>query len=208
MGGQRQSGPTHIVNFMVDHARFGLTLRYLHGEHEFHLPAHFVEDVRYTVATLRNIQGAVREGAGIVAQVQSTLVHDEQFPDGDTAVDNILTVIAGVVPAFGHVKAVVTGTAPAGHVVVTFIRTHVEVSCRPCPLGIGGVTGVAATGIRRLNRDTAAVVIEVFDGIIKHTAESVCGDIKGITLVTAHMKLIAGGRGGDGTDVNKVNVVP
>src|SRR5690606_40489080 len=63
---------------------------------------------------------------------------------------------------------------------------------------------LAATGIRRLNRDTAAVVIEVFDGIIKHTAESVCGDIKGITFVTAHMKLIAGGRGGDRSEERRV----
>ncbi len=83
------------------HARLPVSLGNLHAEHEVHLPARLVEDVRDLVARLGNRERAVRELRRV------SLVQIEERPRRDAAVHDVLAVIARVEPAFSRVQDIV-----------------------------------------------------------------------------------------------------
>ena len=87
-----------------------------------------------------------------VALPQGALVEVHQLPGGERAVDDVLAVVARVVPAAPHVEGVVAGAGQAGHRRVALVGRDAEVSGRP---------RVGVADVLRLDRDAAAVVVEV-----------------------------------------------
>src|SRR5690606_26473660 len=164
--------------------------RYLHSEHKFHLPAYFVENIGYAVTAFRDIQCVIAKGTGVAAQVQGALIHSEQFPHRDTAVHNIFAMITGVIPTFGDVEAVVTGAAPARNIVITLIAAGIEVPGGARPLGIRGIAGISAAGVLGLNRDTTAVVVEIFYRVVECAAKSIRANVKGVTFIAIYIEFV------------------
>src|SRR5690606_18775587 len=103
--GEAEPGPGRVVHLVVREPGERLPIWDLHAEQEFHLPARLVEQIRHAVLVLRDVQLAVAE-RGDGAERARSLVEVEQGPNGDAPVDDVLSVIAGVVPAAAHVEAV------------------------------------------------------------------------------------------------------
>ncbi len=130
-GQQRQTGPRLVVDLVVGHAGQRLPLGHLHLQQEVQFPADLVEDVRHLVAALRDGEGAVAELRGLArAGVQRALVGAEQLPGGDAAVDDVLAVVAGVVPAAGDVEGVVADAGLTGDLGVPLVGRDAHVSGR------------------------------------------------------------------------------
>src|SRR5690606_7962345 len=86
-----------------------------------HFPARFVEQIRNAVRVLRDVHRAVGEDRGRAERARA-LVEVEQGPDGEAPVDDVLSVITGVVPPAAHVEAVRAAAAGlAGNALVALV---------------------------------------------------------------------------------------
>src|SRR5690606_2521363 len=70
-----------------------------HFEHPFELPARLVEDVGHAIAVFGHAQRAVA----------LTTRGGHQLSDGDAAIDDVFSVVAGIVPAAADIERVVAG---------------------------------------------------------------------------------------------------
>ena len=168
-------------------------VRHLHPQQELHLPPCLVQQVGYAVGGFRDRQGAVGERLeGLATHDQGPLILVEQLPGGDTAVDHVLTVVTGVVPAAPHIQGVVAGPRHAGHVGVTLVRGHVKVS---------GRTRVLLTDQIRRDPDTAALVVEERQRVVAEPVVQRLGNLKRVAghrlTGDLHLHGEAGAPGGD-----------
>ena len=120
---------------------------------ELQLPARLVEDVGHAVAALGHAQGAVAQGRAEAGRRRGlgALEGAQQLVGGDAAVDDVLAVVARVVPAAADVEPVVADARLAGHVGVTLVGRHAEVA---------GRAGVLRADQRAVDGDAAALDVE------------------------------------------------
>jgi hypothetical protein len=168
-----------------------LTGRDLHPQHELDLPPRFVQYVGSPVAGLGNPQRVVGS-AGLLVEV-------EQLPRRQRAVDDVLAVIAGVVPTASDVEAVVAGAGEAGDGDVALVGGDPEVSSGP---------GVRLTDVLGLDLDAAAVVVEVLERVPPEIRVDPVADVERLADVVADCQ--AEGRPGlaEGAEVDQLDVVP
>src|SRR4029078_19059 len=97
---------------------------------------------------------ALRVSGRAEPDVLAALVFVQQRPDADAGVDDILAVVAGVVPAAGDVQGIVAARiGQTGDVVVALIHALAHVAGWARPLLVAGV--------RHRDLDAAAVLIEI-----------------------------------------------
>ncbi len=130
--------------------------RNLHGQQEVHFPAGFVQQVGDAVGVFGDLAVTVGEGGqgrGL-AQDDGALIGVLQRPHRDAAVDHILSLVAGVVPASAGIEriaaagpnlATLVGLVEAGRLVLHVARRSGQVRSLNEPL---------------LDRDAAAILIE------------------------------------------------
>src|SRR5690606_25376539 len=121
---QGQAGPLPVVDLVVGHARQRLAVRHLHAQQELLLPAGLVEHVGDAVAGLRDVERAAGEGR------LAPLVQAHERVRRAAAVDDVLAVVAGVVPAAADVQEVVADAGLAGHADVALVRLDADVTGR------------------------------------------------------------------------------
>ena len=117
-------------------------------------------------------------------------------------------MITSVIPAFNGIECVVTAIArPAANIVIAAIRVVVDMSCWSCPLAIGAVTTVTATGVLGFDLDAGTIVIKITHRIGINRAVNIAVDIEWVTFVTTNMQCIAAARGGDAAEVYLLDVI-
>jgi hypothetical protein len=106
-GGQGQLAVDGLL--LADRDLGGLAPRDLHGQQEVQLEAGFVQDIGHAVGVFGQGQGAIAQGLGRAGTLQRgrPLPGIDQGPDRNAAVDDVLAVVAGVVPAGASVQGVV-----------------------------------------------------------------------------------------------------
>src|SRR5690606_14425618 len=117
-----------------------------------------------------------------------------QGPNGDAPVDDVLSVIAGVVPAAAHVEAV--AAAALG------LTRNALVALVPGRPREGGITGV-----RHPNLDAASVVIEEGERVVLEPRVQVRADVERIAPLVSHAQHVAGARRLEGAEVHEVDVL-
>ena len=148
-------------------------LRRLHAQEELELYPHFIQQVVDAVIRLGYERARIGEGVRF-PQYLLPLMNIEKGPDGYAGVDDVLAVIARVVPAAGNIECVVAarplvsvtvGARAAGGCLLRMAR-------RPRPL---------RSGEFRLDGDVAAVVIEVPERVELEFAIRSAPDVERVT---------------------------
>ena len=179
-----------------------LAFGYLHGEEELHHPAGFVQQIVVAVVLFRDFSLAVGKGA-LVTLFRQLLpfIKVHQGPYRDPPVDHVLALIAGVVPAAGHIQREVTARPLVALGVQLVEAGYVLglVSCRASKVGALDIFG--------LDVDAATLLIEEGEGIEFHGVIDVIADAEWMTLLAGDLQYQAGARGGDLTEVGNLYVL-
>ncbi len=148
VGGRgRNVRPLLAVDLLMNHPGHRLPRRHLQPQEEIEPPARLVEQVGAPVLRLGDLHLPVAERRRRRAEARERLVLVLQHPDGEAAVDDVLAVIAGVVPAAAGVERVVAvALRRAGDALVA------EVAGRALEGG--------RARVRHLDRDAAALQVE------------------------------------------------
>ncbi len=196
---QRQPGPLLVVDLVVRHSGQRLSVRHLHLQQELQLPAGLVEDVGHLVAALGDVERTVAELRGLPgAGVQRALVGAEQLPGGDAAVDDVLAVISGVVPAAGDVEGVVAHAGLAGHLGVAPVGRRAHVS--------GGAAVAGAESVA--DRGAAALRVVVLRGVQTQPLVGGRADVEGAAGLTVGDQRVALAALLVPAEVDRVDVLP
>ncbi|MDP4500925.1 hypothetical protein Q9G87_03040 [Nonomuraea sp. G32] len=190
---RRVPGPRGVVHLVVDQAAAG----HLHAKQELQLPAGLVEHVRDAVAGLGDAQQAVARPLPVVLPVRA-LVEVHELPGGEGAVHDVFAMVARVVPASAHVQRVVAGAGQARDAGVALVGGDAEVPGRP---------GVGVADVCGLDRDAAAVVVEVRQRVSAQPVVQVVGDVERQADLVADRERVAGARLADGREVGHVDMV-
>ena len=183
----------------MGHAGQRLTRRHLHPEQELDLPAGLVEDVGHTVAVFGNPQRAVGQPIGLAATpARRPLPGAEQLVRGDSAVDDVLAVVARVVPATAHVEPVVADPFLARHVGVALVRFDAEVTCR---------SGVLLPDQRAVDLDPTAVDVEELQGVRSQLFVHLGGDVERIARLAVGRQRVTLARLAEGAEVDRLHVL-
>jgi len=162
----------------VHHARLRLALGHLHLEQELELPAGLVEQVGDPVPPLGDVHGPIRERAGRLAEVPRALVEVEERPSRHGAVDHVLAVVPGVVPATRHVERVVAaGGRRAGNLLVGEVA--------------GGTSESRLARVRHGDLDAGAVVEEIRQGVVLQRAVDAGADREGAAALLPDRQHVA-----------------
>ena len=86
---------------MIDHSVI-FSAAYLHLQHPFHLPSRLIEKIRIGIGILGDQHGPVRINA-LHTGSKSKFIHILEDPYGNSAVYDIFTVVAGIIPAAGNI---------------------------------------------------------------------------------------------------------
>ena len=109
------------------------------------------------------------------------LVH--QRPDGDAAVDDVLALVTGVVPAAADVQLVgAAGAGHAGDLLVALVGRHLHVT--------GGARPLLAARVRHRDRDPAARLVEVGERVVLQLVQHVGADVERVARVGAHLQRV------------------
>src|SRR5262249_45964111 len=140
-------------------------------------------------------------GRGDLASLE--LAHE--LVDRDSAVDDVLAVVAGVVPTAGHVERVVAAGSATGrvlgraaHRVVALVRRDSDVAGRP------RVPGPAAVQ----DRDAVALRVVELERVLAHRGVFGCIDVKRMARLTIRAQREAGTAAAVATEVDGVHVLP
>ncbi len=197
LGAGRQAGPLRVVDLVEGHARQRLAGRDLHPQQEVDLPAGLVQDVRHGVAALGHAQRRVtqrRVRPGPLRPLEGV----DQLPGGDPAVDHVLALVAGVVPAAAHVQAVVADARLARHRGVALVGGHPEVP---------GRAGVGGAGQRGVDRDAAALLVEERHAVGAQAVVERGRDVERVARLPVHDQREARAAAGVGGEVHELGGV-
>ena len=194
---RRVRRPRQVVDLVVSHARQRFPGGYLHLQQQLHLPARLVQHVGHPVALLGDRQQTVPQALEVQA-VQRTLVEVHQLPRGERAVHHVLAVVTGVVPAAADVERVVADTGLAGHRVVTLVRRDADVPGGP---------RIGVTDVLRVDRDTAAVVVEVRQRVPAQAVVGLGGDVERVADLLPRRDRVTASNLAERREVGDVHVV-
>ncbi len=153
----------------------------------------------HPVGALGDGHGAVAEGRGVGAgEVPGPFVGVDQLPGRHAAVDDVLAVVAGVVPAAAHVQPVAAVVA-AGHVGVALVGGDVQVA--------GGAGVLAAAGVLGGDRDAAALVVEERQRVVGQLLPGGRADVEGVAGLVVHGEHVVGADTGVGREIDLVDGV-
>ena len=129
------AGPLLVVDLVVRHARQRLARRHLHLQQELQLPARLVEDVGHRVLASPGCSACRRRSRRVPPNLVSARTGSASSRRRDAAVDDVLAVIAGVVPAAADVQRVVAAAVlRARHRLVAGVGRDADVAGRPVVL--------------------------------------------------------------------------
>ena len=191
---RRDRRPLVAVHLLVRHAGVGLSLRHLHPQQRVQAEARLVEQVGLAVFALGDAHLAVAEVAGRRAEAGQHLVLVLQRPDREAAVDQVLAVVAGVVPAAADVQLVAAlRLGRAGHALVADVAG-------------GAFVGLRA-GVRHLDVDAAALQVEERERVVLELLVDVGTDVERRALELADAQLVALAGGGERREVDLLHAL-
>src|SRR5690606_3948890 len=121
-----------------------------------------------SILALGNRGPTIGERHGLVAEnAARTLIVVEQRPDADARVDDILAVIARVIPAARDVERVIA-SRPAIASLILLVEALDDLRRVP-----GGTCPLRILHVLRFDRDAAAVVIKVGKRVVSELIEQV-----------------------------------
>ncbi|CDD52987.1 unknown [Ruminococcus sp. CAG:379] len=230
IGTNAQTSPLMVVELMEYHvlvlagvstAVFRCIIGHLvaGGNNHFHHPVHLdlglIQNIRDLVSVLRNYNcaGVISPLAflGIVVTVQYTLVHVVQGPYGNTAVYNVFTVVACIVPAALTVHCTTA---------LVYVRTVSLVGLYPFGLDVCGIRNVTCNvnqirlGLVHAGRsdvllfqiNTGTVLIEVVYSISQNAIVNIIADLEGIASLAAAGNGVSTS-GGEIREIQNLNVL-
>ena len=164
----------------------------LHPEQKLHLETRFVKQIADTVSGFGDLQAAIPECGG------PSLIGIEQGPQGDTAIDHVFAVIAGVVPAAGDVERI-AASRPFDPALVASREASgdfLRMPRRPRP---------CCTDQPRLDRHARALVIEKCDRVSGERRIHAFPDREGIARRTFDDQAIAFARRAEIAEVDPLD---
>ncbi len=177
----------------MNHTGVGLPLWDLHLEEKLQLPAGLVEDVRYLVLALREEAFDVTPCGKVAGKVLVALIPVEQRPDADPTIDDVLSVIARVVPTAGDVERVIAPRVfGTGSYVLRVPRRARQVQARRVGL---------------VYRRTTSIQVEVLQSVVLQFVVNAGIDVERVTLLAGNLEHVTLTRSCERAEVHEVQRV-
>ena len=208
-----QCSPLVVVNLVVNHAVCSL-----HLQEEVSFNLYFVQDIRCAVSSFRNNNSArVVIPLRSVAVCYRTLINVHQSPQGNTAVNNVFTVVTSIVPTTCYINGV---RVLASRVFCIDVNPFVSNMCLIRVVTIFGMTqsgGVSRSCILIfvclyhqifVNGNACTVLIEIAHCIGQQAIIDVIANVECQGLLAIAFNVIALARCSEIREVQDLRIIP